>query len=162
MAIRIGIMGYGNLGRGVESVIKLNPDMELAGVFTRRPPESIQLQDRTTPVFHESAIDSMVDKIDVMILCGGSASDLPAQTPRLAKTFNVVDSFDTHAKIPMHFAAVDAASKEGGKVSAISTGWDPGLFSLNRLYGEAILPHGESYTFWERHQPRAFGCNSPY
>lgn len=148
MSIRIGIMGYGNLGRGVESAIRQNPDMTLAAVFTRRPPESVTLHDSSVPVYHESKATQMAGDIDVMILCGGSASDLPVQTPQMASLFHVVDSYDTHAKIPTHFAAVDAAAKQGGKVSVISAGWDPGMFSVNRLYGEAVLPEGSSYTFW--------------
>ena len=143
--IRIGIYGYGNLGRGVETAIGQNPDMELVGVFTRREPESLRTK---APVFRTEDALSMQDKIDVMILCGGSATDLPVQTPQLAEYFHVVDSFDTHANIPRHFEAVDAAAKKGGKVGVISVGWDPGLFSLNRLYGEAILPVGMAYTFW--------------
>ena len=147
MSIRIGIMGYGNLGRGVEYAVKGCPDMELAGVFTRRAPESLQTVSGA-PVYAAEAALSMQDQIDVMILCGGSATDLPEQAPYYARYFNVVDSFDTHAKIPEHFADTDAAAKEGGKVALISAGWDPGMFSLNRLYAGAILPHGQSYTFW--------------
>ena len=147
MSIRIGIMGYGNLGRGVEYAVKGCPDMELAGIFTRRAPESLQTVSGA-PVYAAEAALSMQDKIDVMILCGGSATDLPKQTPALARLFNVVDSFDTHARIPEHFAAVDAAAKEGGTLALISAGWDPGLFSLNRVYASAVLPQGETYTFW--------------
>ena len=146
--MRIAILGYGNLGRGVESAVRQNPDMELVAVFTRRAPESVQLQTPNVPVLHVDEALKMKDQIDVMILCGGSATDLPVQTPEMAKYFNVIDSFDTHAKIPAHFAAVDAAASESGKVAVISVGWDPGLFSLNRLYARAILPVGEDYTFW--------------
>ena len=148
MSIRIGIFGYGNLGRGVESAIRQNPDMELAAVFTRRDPATMKIRTEGVPVYHADKAPEMADKIDVMILCGGSATDLPVQTPALAKYFNVVDSFDTHAKIPEHFAAVDAVAKESGKVGVISVGWDPGMFSLNRLYGNVILPYGKDYTFW--------------
>ena len=148
MTIRIGIFGYGNLGRGVESAIRQNPDMELAAVFTRRDPATMKIRTEGVPVYHADQAPEMADKIDVMILCGGSATDLPVQTPALAKYFNVVDSFDTHAKIPEHFAAVDAVAKESGKVGIISVGWDPGMFSLNRLFGGVILPDGKDYTFW--------------
>ena len=148
MSIKIGIAGYGNLGRGVECAIKQNPDMELAAVFTRRNPESVQILTEGVPVCRMEDAGEWKDRIDVMILCGGSATDLPEQTPAFAKMFNVIDSFDTHAKIPEHYANVDAAAKEGGKVGIISVGWDPGMFSLNRLYANAILPDGEDYTFW--------------
>lgn len=148
MKIRIGIMGYGNLGRGIECAIKQNDDMELAAVFTRRDPSSVKILTEGINVYNVSEAPSMRDKIDVMILCGGSATDLPTQTPEYVKYFNVVDSFDTHAKIPEHFAAVDAAAKESGKVGIISVGWDPGMFSLNRLYANAILTDGKDYTFW--------------
>ncbi len=148
MSIRIGIFGYGNLGRGVESAIRQNPDMELVAVFTRRAPETLKIRTEGVPVLHADKAAEMADKIDVMILCGGSATDLPVQTPALAKYFNVVDSFDTHAKIPEHFAAVDAVARESGKVGVISVGWDPGMFSLNRLFGNVILPEGKDYTFW--------------
>ena len=146
--IRIGIMGYGNLGRGVEYAVAQNPDMQLAAVFTRRDPVSIQTVTPDVPVLAADKAAEMQDKIDVMILCGGSATDLPKQTPALARLFNVVDSFDTHARIPEHFAAVDAAAKAGGTLALISAGWDPGLFSLNRVYASAVLPQGETYTFW--------------
>ena len=146
--MRIAILGYGNLGRGVESAVRQNPDMELVGVFTRRSPESVVLKTPNVPVYHTDDLMEKKNEIDVLILCGGSATDLPVQTPEMAKHFNVVDSFDTHAKIPTHFANVDAAAKEGGKVAVISVGWDPGLFSLNRLYARAILPEGADYTFW--------------
>lgn len=146
--IRIGIYGYGNLGRGIECAIKQNPDMELVAVFTRREPSTVKILTDGVTVYHVDDALKMTDKIDVMILCGGSAKDLPEQTPYLAKYFNVVDSFDTHAKIPEHFANVDASAKEGGKVGIISVGWDPGMFSLNRLYASCILPEGKDYTFW--------------
>ena len=148
MSIRIGIVGYGNLGRGVECAISQNPDMELVAVFTRRAPETVKILSQTATVYHIDDIQNMVGKIDVMILCGGSATDLPHQTPAIAKLFSVVDSFDTHAKIPEHFANVDAAAREGGNLAIISCGWDPGMFSINRLYAEAILPEGKGYTFW--------------
>lgn len=148
MSIRIGILGYGNLGRGVECAIRQNPDMELAAVFTRRAPEKVQILTETAKVCKADEIEDWKDKIDVLILCGGSATDLPKQTPEYAKLFNVVDSFDTHARIPEHFANVDAAAKEAGKTAMISVGWDPGMFSLNRLYANAILPEGKDYTFW--------------
>ncbi|MBE6656561.1 MAG: diaminopimelate dehydrogenase [Ruminococcaceae bacterium] len=149
MAIRIGIYGYGNLGKGVEAAVAQTPDMELVGVFTRRDPASLKTQ-TGAPAFSADAAISMRDDIDVMILCGGSATDLPEQTPALAEHFNVVDSFDTHARIPEHLASVDAAAKRGGKVAVISVGWDPGLFSLARAYASAVLPEGEDYTFWGR------------
>ena len=148
MSIKIGIIGYGNLGRGVENAIRQNPDMELSAVFTRRNPDSIKISTETAEVANISDIAKWQDKIDVMILCGGSATDLPVQTPEYAKYFNVIDSFDTHAKIPEHFANVDKPAKESGKVAIISVGWDPGMFSLNRLYANAILPEGKDYTFW--------------
>ena len=148
MSIRIGIYGYGNLGRGVENAIKQNPDMELAGVFTRRAPETVKINTANARVYHASEAENMQNDIDVMIICGGSATDLPEQTPSLARLFNVVDSFDTHARIPEHFANVDAAAKASGKVAVISVGWDPGMFSLNRMYAQAVLPDGKDYTFW--------------
>lgn len=148
MSIKIGILGYGNLGRGVECAVKQNPDMELAAVFTRRDPSGVKIQTEGVPVCRIADAADWKDKIDVMILCGGSATDLPEQTPEYAKLFNVIDSFDTHARIPEHYANVDAAAKEGGKVGIISVGWDPGMFSLNRLYANAILPDGKDYTFW--------------
>ena len=146
--MRIGIVGYGNLGRGVESAIRQNADMELVAVFTRRSPESVKIRTEGVPVLHIDEAFKMKDQIDVMILCGGSATDLPTQTPMFAKHFNVIDSFDTHARIPEHFANVNAAASEGGKIAVISSGWDPGLFSLNRMYAGAILPGGCDYTFW--------------
>ena len=148
MRTRIGIFGYGNLGRGVECAIRQNPDMELAAVFTRRDPKELAIRTEGVPVYAAADAARLADRIDVMILCGGSATDLPEQTPELAALFNVVDSFDTHAKIPAHFAAVDRAAAEAGKVAVISAGWDPGMFSLNRLYAGAILPEGSDYTFW--------------
>ena len=147
--MKIAIYGYGNLGRGVECAIRQNPDMELVGVFTRRDPATVQTR-LNTPVFHSSDLPSRTADIDVLILCGGSATDLPDMTPALAADFNVVDSFDTHAAIPTHFARVDAAAKQGGHVALISAGWDPGMFSVNRLYAGAILPQGQDYTFWGR------------
>ena len=148
MSIRIGILGYGNLGRGIECAIKHNPDMELVGVFTRRDPSSVKILTHTAKVYSADDAEKMKDKIDVMILCGGSATDLPQQTPKYAQWFNVVDSFDTHKKIPEHFAAVDKAAAENGHVGIISVGWDPGMFSLNRMYANAILTNGKDYTFW--------------
>lgn len=145
--IRIAITGYGNLGKGVESAVKKCADMELVAVFTRRAPETINTL-TNVPVYHIDKAVEMKNDIDVMIICGGSANDLPVQSPELAKHFNIIDSFDTHANIPVHFANVDAASKESGKVSLISCGWDPGLFSMNRLLGQAFLPDGKDYTFW--------------
>ena len=148
MSIKIGILGYGNLGRGVECAVKQNDDMELVAVFTRRNPEDVKILTDTSTVCNVADVEDWKDKIDVMIICGGSATDLPKQTPVYAKMFNVIDSFDTHARIPEHFANVDAAAKEGGHVGIISVGWDPGMFSLNRLYANAILPDGNDYTFW--------------
>ncbi|MDD6039362.1 MAG: diaminopimelate dehydrogenase [bacterium] len=148
MSIRIGIYGYGNLGRGVECAIRQNADMELVAVFTRRDPSTVSILTKTATVASASEVVSWKDRIDVMILCGGSATDLPGQTPELAKWFHVVDSFDTHAKIPEHFANVDAAAKASGKLGIISVGWDPGMFSLNRMYAGAILTSGKDYTFW--------------
>lgn len=148
MSIRIGILGYGNLGRGVECAIKQNADMELAAVFTRRDPATVQILTEDVPVCRIADVQDWKDKIDVMILCGGSATDLPKQTPVYAEMFNVIDSFDTHARIPEHFEDVDVAAKKGGNVGIISVGWDPGMFSLNRLYANVILPEGKDYTFW--------------
>lgn len=148
MSIRIGIIGYGNLGRGVECAIRQNEDMELAAVFTRRDPVSVSILTEGAAVCNVSDAPDWKDRIDVMILCGGSATDLPEQTPEYVKYFNVIDSFDTHAKVPEHYAKVDAAAKESSHVGIISVGWDPGLFSLNRLYGNVILPEGSDYTFW--------------
>ena len=148
MSIRVGILGYGNLGRGVECAIRQNPDMELRAVFTRRAPETVKILTEGVPVYHVDEAEAKKDEIDVLILCGGSATDLPVQTPKYAQWFNVVDSYDTHAKIPEHFAAVDESAQKSGKVGIISVGWDPGMFSLNRLYGNALLPEGNDYTFW--------------
>ena len=148
MNIKIGILGYGNIGRGVETALRDNPDMELAAVFTRRDPSQVKILSENVPVISVSEIEAWKDKIDVLLLCGGSATDLPQQTPFYAKMFNVVDTFDTHAKVPAHFAAVDRSAKENGKIAIISVGWDPGLFSLSRLYGNVILPNGKDYTFW--------------
>ena len=148
MSIRIGIFGYGNLGRGVESAIAQNSDMELAAVFTRRDPSTVKLRTAGVAVVSADKALEMADQIDVMIICGGSATDLPVQTPALAKCFNVVDSFDTHAKIPQHFENVDEAARDSGHIAMISVGWDPGMFSLNRLLGNVILPDGKDYTFW--------------
>lgn len=148
MSIRVGIVGYGNLGRGVEAAIAQNRDMELVAVFSRRDPASVRIVSSNVKVDSVDNLDNYVSSIDVLILCGGSATDLPEQTKQYAKQFNVVDSFDTHANIPQHFAEVNASAKAAGKVAVISVGWDPGMFSLNRLYAEAILPMGETYTFW--------------
>ena len=146
--IRIGIMGYGNLGRGAELAIRQNPDMELAAFFTRRDPSALKTLSPEVPVYNVADAVAHKDEVDVLIICGGSATDLPKQTPEYAKYFNVVDSFDTHAKIPEHFAACDAAAKEAGHIAFISIGWDPGMFSLQRLLGNCILPDGSDYTFW--------------
>lgn len=148
MSIKIGILGYGNLGRGVECAIKQNTDMELVAVFTRRNPSDVNIYTKTASVCSVNDIKDWSGKIDVLILCGGSATDLPLQSPEMASLFNIVDSFDTHAKIPEHFANVDAAAKNSKKTAIISVGWDPGMFSLNRMYGNAILPNGKDYTFW--------------
>ena len=148
MSIRIGILGYGNLGRGVECAIKHNPDTELVAVFTRRDPETVKILTETAKVYSVNDAEKLKDEIDVLIICGGSATDLPVQTPEYVKLFNVIDSFDTHARIPEHFGNVDAAAKEGGNVGIISVGWDPGMFSLNRMYANAILTNGNDYTFW--------------
>ncbi|MDD7178951.1 MAG: diaminopimelate dehydrogenase [Lachnospiraceae bacterium] len=146
--MRVGILGYGNLGRGVESAIRQNNDMELVCIFTRRDPASIQPATEGVLVYSVDDIEKMQGKIDVLVLCGGSATDLPEQTPEYAKYFNVIDSFDTHARIPEHFANVDRVAKEHGHVALISCGWDPGMFSIMRLYGSAVLPEGSDYTFW--------------
>ena len=148
MKTRIRILGYGNLGRGVECAVKEATDMELVAVFTRRDPKDVTILTENVPVCNVKDVEDWKEKIDVMILCGGSATDLPVQTPQFASMFNVIDSFDTHARIPEHFAAVDKAAKEAGKVAVISVGWDPGMFSLNRVYANAILPEGNDYTFW--------------
>ena len=148
MSTRIGIIGYGNLGKGVELAVKAAPDMELVAVFTRRDPASLSIKTQGVPVVSVKDVADWKDKVDVMSLCGGSATDLPEQTPEFGKLFNVVDSFDTHARIPEHFANVDKVAKEAGKVAVISCGWDPGMFSLARVYSNAILPDGNDYTFW--------------
>ena len=148
MAVRIGILGYGNLGRGIECAIRQNQDMELVAVFTRRDPQQVKIQTESVSVYKVDQIAEFQDKIDVLMLCGGSATDLPKQTPEYAKYFNVIDSFDTHANIPQHFADVDEVAKANGHVAMISVGWDPGMFSLNRLYAASILPEGKDYTFW--------------
>jgi diaminopimelate dehydrogenase len=149
MAIKIGILGYGNLGKGVEKAVNANPDEELVGVFTRRDPSTVTTVSGVK-AYKADDLKNMTGDIDVLIICGGSATDLPKMTPAYAKMFNVVDSFDTHARIPEHFAAVDKAAKESGKVGVISCGWDPGMFSINRLYSHCILPDGKDYTFWGR------------
>jgi diaminopimelate dehydrogenase len=146
--IRIGIVGHGNLGRGVEAAITKNPDMSVAGIFTRRPPQSLAPRVPGTPVFAMDDLAAHAGNIDVLVLCGGSKEDLPRQSPELAQNFNIVDSFDTHARIPEHFAAVDAPARANNKTALISAGWDPGMFSLNRVFGEALLPDGATYTFW--------------
>lgn len=146
--IRIGIAGYGNLGRGVEQAIRQNPDMELVAVFTRRAPESLTINTPNVPVVNNADAEKWVDKIDVMVICGGSATDLPEQGPAFAKLFNTIDSFDTHAKIPAYFDAMDAAASGSKHVSIFSVGWDPGMFSINRCYSDAVLPQGSTYTFW--------------
>ncbi|MBO5488965.1 MAG: diaminopimelate dehydrogenase [Eubacterium sp.] len=146
--MRIGILGYGNLGRGVECAVRQNDDVELKAVFTRRDPSTVSILTEGVPVYHVDDVAAHKDEIDVLILCGGSATDLPKQTPEYVKYFNVIDSFDTHAKIPEHFANVDKVAKENGHIALISAGWDPGMFSLNRLYANCILPKGNDYTFW--------------
>ena len=150
MSIKIGILGYGNLGRGVECAVRQNDDMELTCVFTRRDPATVRILTPGVGIYSANDILDHKDEIDVLIICGGSATDLPAMTPKYAKDFNVIDSFDTHARIPEHFANVDAAAREGGHIAMISVGWDPGMFSLNRAYANAILPEGKDYTFWGR------------
>ena len=151
--IRIGIVGYGNIGRGVEQSIKRNDDMELKAVFTRRDPAGVSIQTEGAVVKHFDDMEAMKNEIDVMILCGGSATDLPVIGPKVAASFNTIDSFDTHARIPEYFASVDKAAKEGGNIGIISVGWDPGMFSLNRLYAESILVQGSTYTFWGKGDP---------
>ena len=148
MKTRVGILGYGNLGRGVEFAIQTTKDMELAAVFTRRDPSAVKIMTEGVPVVSSAELPAWKDRIDVLIICGGSATDLPKQTPEYAQYFNVIDSFDTHANIPAHFANVDAAAKKGGKIAVISCGWDPGLFSLARVYANAVLPEGKDSTFW--------------
>lgn len=146
--MKVGILGYGNLGRGVECAVRQCSDVTLSAVFSRRDPSTVKILTEGVPVYNVSEIEAHKDEIDVLIICGGSATDLPKQTPEYAKYFNVIDSFDTHANIPQHYAAVDAAAKENGHVALISAGWDPGMFSLNRLYANCILPEGNDYTFW--------------
>ena len=146
--MKIGILGYGNLGKGVECAVKNSPDMELACVFTRRDPSSVKLLTQGVPVYNVSEVEKHKSEVDVLVICGGSATDLPKQTPEYAKYFNVIDSFDTHANIPLHFSNVDKAAKDNGHIALISCGWDPGMFSLMRLYGNCILPDGNDYTFW--------------
>ena len=146
--MKIGILGYGNLGKGVECAVKNSPDMELACVFTRRDPSSVKLLTQGVPVYNVSEVEKHKDEVDVLVICGGSATDLPKQTPEYAKYFNVIDSFDTHANIPLHFSNVDKAAKDNGHIALISCGWDPGMFSLMRLYGNCVLPDGQDYTFW--------------
>ncbi len=146
--MKIGILGYGNLGRGVESAVRQNPDMELTAILTRRDPSTIKPRTEGVKVYSVNDVAKLKDDIDVLVLCGGSATDLPEQTPEYAKYFNVIDSFDTHARIPEHFANVDKAAKDNGHVALISCGWDPGMFSIMRLYGASILPEGNDYTFW--------------
>lgn len=146
--MKVGILGYGNLGKGIELAVRQNEDMELCAVFTRRDPASISLLTPGVPVYSVNEIEKLQGKIDVLIICGGSATDLPKQTPKYASLFNVIDSFDTHANIPQHFSNVDDRAKESGHVALISCGWDPGMFSLNRLYANCILPEGKDYTFW--------------
>ncbi|MBE6100213.1 MAG: diaminopimelate dehydrogenase [Anaerovibrio sp.] len=148
MDMKVGIYGYGNLGRGIECAVKNSNDMELVAVFTRRDPSTVKIQTEGAKVYSAADVADFQGKIDVMIICGGSATDLPKQTPELAKMFNVIDSFDTHARIPEHFANVEKSAKESGHIALISAGWDPGMFSLNRLYANAILPNGNDYTFW--------------
>ena len=146
--MRLGILGYGNLGKGIECAVRQNADVELKAVFTRRDPATVKIQTAGVPVYHVDEVEAHKDEIDVLVICGGSATDLPKQTPEYAKYFNVIDSFDTHANIPQHFANVDKAAKENGHIALISAGWDPGMFSLNRLYANCILPEGNDYTFW--------------
>ena len=146
--MKIGILGYGNLGKGVECAIKQNPDLELTAVFTRRDPSSVKILTSGVPVYSIADAEKHKDEVDVLVICGGSATDLPKQTPEFAKYFNVIDSFDTHARIPEHFANVDKAAKDNGHIALISCGWDPGMFSLLRLYGNCVLPNGQDYTFW--------------
>ncbi|MBR4529846.1 MAG: diaminopimelate dehydrogenase [Lachnospiraceae bacterium] len=150
MAMKIGILGYGNLGRGVEKAVAANSDQELVAVYTRRDPAGVQIKTPGVKVLSADALEGGKEDLDVLILCGGSATDLPEMTPKYAALYNVVDSFDTHARIPEHFAAVDAAAKKSGHIGLISCGWDPGMFSVNRLYAASILPEGEAYTFWGR------------
>lgn len=148
MSVKIGILGYGNLGRGVEAAVKMNPDTELVAVYTRRDPAGLRINTPGVPVRPIAGLEEGTEPIDVLVICGGSATDLPEMTPKFAALYNVIDSFDTHANIPVHFANVDAAAKAAGKVAIISAGWDPGMFSLSRVYADAVLPSGQAYTFW--------------
>src|SRR6056297_1542042 len=148
--LKVGIVGYGNLGKGVNSAIKQNPDIELIAIFTRRPVDTLKIDDEQIKVANVKDAEKYVNEIDVMLLCGGSATDLPVQGPQFAKMFNTVDSFDTHAKIPDHYSKMDEIAANNGNTSAISIGWDPGLFSMNRMLAEAIMPEGKGYTFWGR------------
>ncbi len=148
MSVKIGILGYGNLGRGVEAAVKMNADLELKAVYTRRDPSQLKIKTQGVPVKSADALEGGKEDIDVLVICGGSATDLPEMTPKYAALYNVIDSFDTHANIPVHFEKVDSAAKAAGKVGIISCGWDPGMFSVNRLYSTSILPNGEAYTFW--------------
>ncbi len=145
---KIGILGYGNLGRGVEAAIKKNDDMELVAVYTRRDPSTLKINTENVPVKSTADLDTGKEDLDVLVICGGSATDLPVMTPKYAAMYNVIDSFDTHARVPEHFANVDKAAKAAGKVGIISCGWDPGMFSLSRVYATAVLPDGKDYTFW--------------
>ena len=146
--IKVGILGYGNLGRGVEAAIKKNDDMELVAVYTRRDPSTLTIKTPTVAVKSTADLDTGKEELDILVICGGSATDLPEMTPKYAAMYNVIDSFDTHARVPEHFANVDKAAKSAGKVGIISCGWDPGMFSLNRVYAGAVLPDGQAYTFW--------------
>lgn len=146
--IKVGILGYGNLGRGVEAAVKKNDDMELVAVYTRRDPSTLTIKTPTTAVKSTADLDTGKEELDILVICGGSATDLPEMTPKYAAMYNVIDSFDTHARVPEHFANVDKAAKSAGKVGIISCGWDPGMFSLNRVYAGAVLPDGQAYTFW--------------
>ncbi|MBQ5641640.1 MAG: diaminopimelate dehydrogenase, partial [Ruminococcus sp.] len=146
--VKIGILGYGNLGKGVEAAIKKNADMELVAVYTRRDPATLTINTEGVPVKSTADLDTGKEALDVLIICGGSATDLPEMTPKYAAMYNVIDSFDTHAKVPVHFANVDKASKAAGKIGIISCGWDPGMFSISRVYAHAVLPDGKDYTFW--------------
>ena len=146
--IKVGILGYGNLGRGVEAAVKKNDDMELVAVYTRRDPSTLTIKTPTAAVKSTAVLDTGKEELDILVICGGSATDLPEMTPKYAAMYNVIDSFDTHARVPEHFANVDKAAKSAGKVGIISCGWDPGMFSLNRVYAGAVLPDGQAYTFW--------------
>ena len=153
--IKVGILGYGNLGRGVEAAIKKNDDMELVAVYTRRDPSTLTIKTPTAAVKSTADLDTGKEELDILVICGGSATDLPEMTPKYAAMYNVIDSFDTHARVPEHFANVDKAAKSARKVGIISCGWDPGMFSLNRVYAGAVLPDGQAYTFWGSRGSRA-------